>query len=89
MNTENRPPEDDRRYWLDRPGSATTIHRSVAGVCAVLLLLDLFYVKHAKLEIEHYFGFHGIYGFACCVFLVLAAKEIRKLVMRGEDYYDR
>ncbi len=89
MSTENRPPEDDKRYWLDRPGSVTKVYWSVVGVCAVLLLLDFFYEKHVESEIEHYFGFYGIYGFVCCVFLVLAAKEIRKLVMRGEDYYDR
>ena len=45
-------------------------------------------VAHAESEIELYFGFYGIYGFVCCVFLVLAAKELRKLLMRDEDYYE-
>ena len=39
--------------------------------------------------IEGWYGFYGIYGFVCCVALVLAAKVLRKIVMRGEDYYDR
>ncbi|MCH7824691.1 MAG: hypothetical protein IH849_07810, partial [Acidobacteria bacterium] len=36
-----------------------------------------------------FFGFYGFYGFVSCVFLVLAAKQLRKIVGRGEDYYDR
>ena len=29
-----------------------------------------------------------IYGFVACVLLVLIAKEMRKIVMRNDDYYD-
>ncbi|MEZ6016441.1 MAG: hypothetical protein R3F49_15090 [Planctomycetota bacterium] len=34
-------------------------------------------------------GFYAVYGFAGCVLLVLVAKEMRKVVMRDEDYYER
>jgi len=34
-------------------------------------------------------GFYSLYGFVACVILVLLAKEMRKLVMRDEDYYER
>ncbi len=87
--TETPDSAPTRRRWLDRPGSVDKIYWSVVAVCAGLLPLDFFYHKHTELEIERYFGFYGIYGFVCCVFLVLAAKELRKLLMRGEDYYDR
>jgi hypothetical protein len=33
--------------------------------------------------------FYGLYGFVSCVLLVVAAKELRKVLMRSEDYYDR
>ena len=33
-------------------------------------------------------GFYCIYGFAACVALVLLATEMRKVIMRDEDYYD-
>ena len=52
------------------------------------MLIDPFIHKHGPFAIEHWWGFYGIYGFVGCVFLVLAAKELRKLVMRREDYYD-
>jgi hypothetical protein len=35
------------------------------------------------------FGFYALYGFVACVLLVLLAAEMRKLVMRDEDYYER
>ena len=57
-------------------------------VCAILIAIDVFVPKHGPFAIEHWFGFYGIYGFVCCTFLVLAAKEMRKLVQRKEDYYD-
>ena len=30
----------------------------------------------------------GLYGFVACVFLVLMAKLLRRILMRPEDYYD-
>jgi hypothetical protein len=35
------------------------------------------------------FGFYGWFGFVACVALVLIAKQLRRIVMRPEDYYDR
>jgi hypothetical protein len=34
------------------------------------------------------FGFYGAYGFIGSVFLVLVAKQLRKLLKRPEGYYD-
>lgn len=89
MTDPAESPPPSRSYWLDRPRSIDLVYRAVVAVCALLLSLDFFYVKHTELEIERHFGFYGIYGFVCCVFLVLAAKEVRKLLKRDEDYYDR
>jgi hypothetical protein len=38
---------------------------------------------------ESLWGFYAVYGFAACVLLVLLAKQLRKLLKRPEDYYDR
>ena len=32
-------------------------------------------------------GFYAVFGFGACVLLVLAAKALRRLLMRPEDYY--
>jgi hypothetical protein len=83
----SRPGEKPR--WLDDPGNINRMVYALYAVSALLLVIDPFIHKHGPFAIEHWWGFYGVYGFVCCVFLVLAAKEIlRKLVMRGEDYYD-
>ena len=77
-----------RRYWLDDPRNVTKIYRGLIVVCALLLLADAVYEKHVELQAESWFGFYGIFGFVACVGLVLAAKELRKLLKRDEAYYD-
>lgn len=83
-----RAPAHGKPRWLDRRGNVDKIHWSVVVACVLLFLADAFYDKHPAFEIGHVFGFYGIFGFVACVGLVLGAKALRKLVMRGEDYYD-
>lgn len=78
---------DDQR-WLDKPGSVDKIVRTVYVVCALLFLGDFAYHKHPHFAVEEWFGFYGVYGFVACVLLVLAAKELRRVLKRDEDYYD-
>jgi hypothetical protein len=59
-----------------------------AGVCALLLALDLVHHRHVAHPWEALTGFYGVYGFVACVALVLAARALRKVLMRREDYYD-
>jgi hypothetical protein len=77
------------RYWLDDPRNVDRLVYGLYAVCAVLIVLDFFMERHGPFAIEHLFGFYGIFGFVACVGLVLAAKELRKAIMRPEKYYDR
>lgn len=43
--------------------------------------------KHGHYAFEKLPIFHALYGFAGCVLLVLAARVLRMVVMRDEDYY--
>ena len=55
----------------------------------MVALIDVFaYKHHLHFRFEYWFGFFSLYGFVACVSLVLAAKQLRKIVMRDEDYYD-
>jgi len=76
-------------YWLDRRENADKIHRGLWLACALFLFADLVYDKHAKFTVEAVFGFYGWYSFIVCIFLIFAAKYLRKLLIRPEDYYDR
>lgn len=83
------PPPDERRYWLDDKRNVDKVWYGVIAICALLFAADAFYHKHVVVPAEGWFGFYGIYGFVACVFLVLAARGLRRLLMRSEDYYDK
>jgi len=81
-----RQPEPKR--WLDHPRNVRKIYFSVWIGCVILLLLELLIDKHVETAAEHWFGFHGFFGLIACVALVLAAKLLRRVISRPEDYYD-
>ncbi|MGI9510923.1 MAG: hypothetical protein ACR2QJ_16405 [Geminicoccaceae bacterium] len=85
----DRPEEtSEKTYWLDQPRNVTRIIWTLVAVCVALFFADGFYHKHPHFEIEHLFGFYGVYGFFVCIGLVLMAKSLRTILMRPEDYYD-
>lgn len=85
----NEPAKDGRKYWLDDPRNVTRIYWSVFVVCGLLFVADAFYHKHPHFAAESWFGFYGIFGFVACVGMVLAAKLLRVVLKRPEDYYDK
>jgi hypothetical protein len=78
----------ERRRWLDDERNVTLLYRAVVGLSVALVLGDALYHKHVHYGFEGWFGFYGVYGFLSYVALVVAAREIRKVVKREEDYYD-
>ena len=80
---------DTRGYWLDKPENVTRLYRGLWGLGVVLLLLDFAVHRHAEAGFDGFWGFYGLYGFFACVALVLAAKLLRRILMRPENYYDR
>lgn len=81
--------QDNDRYWLDKPENVARLYRGLWGLGAVLLLLDFVIHRHAEVGFDALLTFYGLYGFIACVALVLAAKLLRRILMRAEDYYDR
>jgi hypothetical protein len=79
---------DTRKNWLDNPHNGVRILWALLGMCAVLLAIDWFVPKHGPFAVEHWLGFYGILGFVACIGFVFAAKLMRHLLMRPEDYYD-
>ncbi|TDC82468.1 hypothetical protein [Actinomadura sp. 7K507] len=80
--------KDDRR-WLDEPRNVDRVVHGLYILCALAFLADLLYTKHPFFDIENVFGFYALYGFLGSVTLVLVAKQLRRVLMRGEDYYER
>ena len=80
--------KEERQHIFDNPRNLKRLLWVFYAVCAVLLLLDVVHHRHMIHSWEHLWGFYGIFGFLACVALVLIAKELRKILMRTEDYYD-
>jgi len=79
---------DEKQYLFDKPENVSRLLRGFYLICAILFVLDFVLHRHVSLKWENIPGFYALFGFIACVVLVLVAKEMRKVVMRKEDYYD-
>jgi len=77
----------ERSDFFDKSTNVKLILISLYILCALVLGLDYFIDRHGGHPWEGLFGFHALYGFVVCVILVLAAKELRKILQRSEEYY--
>jgi ABC-type nickel/cobalt efflux system permease component RcnA len=89
---QNHPVDDTSTWWIARHENTNKIWYGLVTVCVLLVLTDFvyhgfFHEKHGYFVFETAIAFHGIYGFGAFVFVVLLGKELRKLIMRSEDYY--
>ncbi len=80
--------KDEKQYLFDKPRNVTRLLRGFYIICAILFVLDFILHRHTVHSWESMPGFYAIYGFVACVVLVVIAKEMRKVLMRKEDYYD-
>ena len=78
-----------KQHLFDNPRNVRLLVRGLVTCCAILFGLDFVLHRHVEHPWESFPGFYAIYGFVACVILVLIARELRKAVMRDEDYYDR
>lgn len=81
-------PEKNDRRGLDDPRNVKRIVYGLYTLCGLVFLADLLYTKHPHFGFENFFGFYAVYGFVGSVTLVLVAKQLRRVLMRGEDYYE-
>jgi hypothetical protein len=77
-----------KRHLFDEPRNTKRAIYGLYAVCAVALLGDFVVSRHVDHPWEALFGFYPLYGFGACVLLVLIAKQMRKVLMRKDDYYD-
>ncbi len=78
----------DEERWLDRPASVNLIIKVLMAGCALSVVADFFYHKHGDYHFQEWIAFDAVFGFLAYVGLVTAAKGVRRLLMRREDYYD-
>ncbi len=75
--------------WIER--NTGTIVRGLVALCVGLVLFDIVFHfvghKHVHFDAESIPGFYALAGFVSYVGLVLTAKQLRKILMRPNDYY--
>lgn len=86
-NKSNR--DNEKKYLFDNPKNVSRLLNGFYVVCVVLFVLDFIFHRHTVHSWEGMPGFYAVYGFVACVALVFAAKEMRKVLMRKEDYYEK
>lgn len=74
--------------WLEKPENIDRIVYTLYAVCALVAALDFVVPRQEYLDFAQWFGFYAWFGFIACVGLVIAAKGLRRIVMRPEDYYN-
>jgi len=86
-NSENFSWLARKLLWVDKPGSADKLYKILAVACGLLLLSEFTFHKHIVVLVEHIPGYYGIFGFVMFTALILAAKFLRTIIKRPEDYY--
>lgn len=81
--------DDHKTYWLDRRDNVRKVYFGLWIFGLAWLVPDFFLHKHEDVGFAAAIGFYAAYGFFACVALVLAAKGLRRILMRPEDYYER
>lgn len=76
-------------HWVDRPGNATKLVRILIGLCIVVFLLNFTYSGKGHYSAENIPGFYAAYGFIAFTFIIFAAKALRTLIKRPENYYGK
>lgn len=76
-----------KTYFFDKPENIKRVLHVFYAICALLFAADFVIHRHIYHSWEKLPGFYAIFGFVACVVLVLVATQMRKLLMRDEDYY--
>jgi len=78
-----------KTHVFDDPRNVKRLIYSLYAMCGLSFIAEFFVSRYVDHPWEALFGFYPLYGFVACTLLVLIAKEMRKLIRRGEDYYSK
>jgi hypothetical protein len=75
-------------HWLVRPRTVRGLQIGGAVVLALTVIAELWIPIDGSHGIDEFLGFPAVFGFACCVAMVLVAKVLGFVLKRDEDHYD-
>jgi len=77
----------NRFLWADSTSSVERLIFWLGMLCALLFVLDFIVHRHSYAPGEGLPGFYAVVGFVAFTLIVLGAKQLRRLILRNEDYY--
>ena len=75
--------------WIENQTLITRLKFALIGLTVILFLIDPLVHKHGPFEVEHLWGFYGVYPLIGCAVLLIVARMLAFVLKRSEDYYDR
>ena len=81
--------KSEKMHFFDKPKNIQLILRVFYALCAALVVADFIIHRHEMHPWDHLPTFYPLFGFVACVLLVLVAVQMRKVLMRDEDYYEK
>lgn len=80
-------PLANRFLWADSSSAVERIIFWLCVICGILFLLDFIVHRHSYAPGEGLPGFYAVVGFVAFTLIVLGAKQLRRLILRNEQYY--
>ena len=81
----NKPKDD---AWLARPSTIKLLWWVFAAILAASVAVQLLFKVKGYFGVDGWFGFGAVYGFLCCLAMVLFAKVLGWVLKRDEGYYE-
>jgi len=78
----------EKDHWLVRPRTIRRLWIVFSVVLALVVVLQFVVKVKGYFGIDGWPGFAALFGFLCCVAMVLMAKGLGLLLKRGETFYD-
>ena len=80
--------DSDQGHVLTRPGTIRRLWWLFSAVLALTVLAQLVFPVKGYFRVDGWLGFGAVYGFLCCLLMVLFAKALGLVLKRPRDYYD-
>ncbi len=78
----------DSDHWLVRSSTIRKLWIGGIAILALTVIAQLFVPIKGYFVVDGWFAFAAIFGFGCCVLMVVVAKIMGKILKREEHYYD-
>jgi hypothetical protein len=85
--------KEEKKYFLDDSNNVNRLWRLFVICCVVVAALDVLSLtglgwhRHVSLFVEGLPGFYPLWGFIAIALLIMLARQLRRIVMRPENYY--